>query len=279
MSGHAELRALVLAGSREGERDTVARHAGVSCKAVAPVAGCPMIERCLAVLLASPRITAIDVALPARVDPRPEAPRLAGWLDEGVVGRVAPASSPARTVAAALERLAADQWLLVTTADHALLDPAILEQFLDRCDKPDIDAFAALLPLEILEARYPDMKRTGLKLRDGRYSGCNLFLLRGGRGARDLAAFWVRLEALRKSPLRMARTVGPAALLGYGLRLLTLSRALGMIGKRAGARLAPSMLDIPEAAIDVDTLRDLAFVERLLTDRPAAGGPPDGKAA
>lgn len=264
MSGLGDLRALVLAGSRQGERDVIAQRAGVSCKALAPLAGRPMIEHGLETLLDSPRITAVEVALPGQADLRAEAPRLAGWLDGGLVRLVEPAPSPARTVAAALERLPPDQQLLITTADHALLAPAMLEQFLDRCAAPGSDAFAALLPLEILEARYPDMNRTGIKLRDGRYSGCNLFLLRGGCGARALAAFWVRLEALRKSPLRMARVVGPAALLGYGLRLLTLSRALSLIGRRTGARLAPSMLDIPEAAIDVDTIRDLAFVERLL---------------
>lgn len=264
LSGRGKLHALLLAGSRAGEQDAVAHGAGVSCKALAPVAGRPMIERSLDVLLASPRIAAIDVALPAHASIAAEAPGLANLLKRGNVHSVAPASSPARTVGAALDRLPLDEWLLVTTADHALLDPAILDQFLDRCDSPDVDAFAALLPLEIVEARYPDTKRTGLKLRDGRYAGCNLFLLRNRRGARALVSFWVRLEVLRKSPLRMALAIGPTTVLGYGLRLLTLSQILRRIGRRTRARLAPTILDIPEAAIDVDTPRDLAFVEDLL---------------
>lgn len=271
MSGPGRLRALLLAGSRAGERDAVARRAGVSCKALASVAGRPMIERSLGVLLASPRIAAVDVALPPQAPVAAEAPGLAAWLGQGRVRSLTPASSPARTVGAALDRLPAGEWLLVTTADHALLDAAMLDQFLDGCDAPDIDAFAALLPLEIVEARYPDMKRTGIKLRDGRYAGCNLFLLRNGPGARSLVAFWVRLEALRKSPLRMALAVGPAALLGYGLRLLTLAQVLKKLGRRTGAALAATMLDIPEAAIDVDTPRDLAFVENLLRAADASG--------
>lgn len=267
MSDRRGLRALLLAGSREGETDAIARGAGVSCKALAPVAGLPMIERSMEVLLNSPRLGAIEVALPPRARVSVDAPRLAGWLEQRRVQRVDPEKSPARTVAAALQRLAPGEPLLVTTADHALLDAAMLGQFLDRCDTPATDVFAALLPLEILEARYPEMKRTGLRFRDGRYSGCNLFLLRNGPGGRSLVAFWVRLEALRKSPLRMARIMGPTALLAYGLRLLTLSQALRRIGRRTGATVAAAMLDIPEAAIDVDTPRDLAFVEKLLRDK------------
>lgn len=258
------LRALLLAGSREGETDTIARGAGVSCKALAPVAGSPMIERSMGVLLDSPCLDSVEVALPPLAAMAVDAPRLAAWLKEPQTRRVDPETSPARTVAAALARLPPGESLLITTADHALLDAAMLEQFLDRCAAPDVDAFAALLPLEILEARYPEMKRTGVRFRDGRYSGCNLFLLRSGPGARSLISFWVRLEALRKSPLRMARVLGPITLAAYGLRLLTLPQALRWIGRRAGATVAAAMLDIPEAAIDVDTPRDLAFVEKLL---------------
>ncbi len=264
MSPRGALRALVLAGTRQGEPDVIAEAAGASCKALAPVGGQPMIERPLAVLLQSGRIAGIDAALPVHADVAAEAPRLAGWLDERVVRRVEAASSPARTVRAALDRLPVDDWLLVTTADHALLDAAVLDQFTERCDASGIDAFAALLPLEILEAAYPDMRRTGLKLRDGRFSGCNLFLLRNGHAGRALVSFWMRLETLRKSPLRMAMTLGPAAVMGYGLRLLSLNGALNIIGRRTGARLAPAILDIPEAAIDVDSLPDLAFVENVL---------------
>lgn len=232
-----------------------------------------MIERPVSVLLESERIAAIDTALPPHANVAAEAPRLAEWLADRRVLRRDAAASPARTVHAALGGLAEGEWLLVTTADHALLNAATVEQFLDRCDAPDIDAFAALLPLKVLEAVYPGMRRTGIRLRDGRYSGCNLFLLQNGEAARSLVSFWIRLEALRKSPLRMALAVGPAAVLGYGLRLLTLSRALAAISRRTGARLAPSILDIPEAAIDVDTLADLAFVEKLLADPGAPADP------
>lgn len=258
-----QVAALVLAGSRRGEKDGVARAAGVSCKAFAPVGGRPMIERVLEALLDHTRVATIDVALAPGVEPVREAPRLAQWLDEGRVQAVTAGSSPAGTVGEALRRSPDD--LLVTTADHALLTRTMLEQFLAGCGDRGIDAFAALLPLALLEARYPEAKRTGLRMRDGRYSGCNLFMLRRGQGARSLVSLWLALEAKRKTPWRMARAVGPAALAGYALGLLTLPRAMDWIGGRAGARVAPVILDIPEAAIDVDTPQDLALVEKVLS--------------
>lgn len=258
------LRALVLAGSRSAETDTVARHAGVSCKAFAPVAGRPMVERVLQTLFLEGRIGHVEVALPGHGLPADQAPELAGWINKGLVHRHESGRSPAATVAAALERAPDGCGLLVTTGDHALLNPAILSQFLERCEaSPGCDALAGLLPLAVLETKYPNMERTGLRLRDGRYSGCNLFLFRGGHGARALVSFWLRLETLRKSPWRMARILGPLTLIRYTLRRLTLAEAVARIDARTGARVGTVMLDIPEAAIDVDTPGHLMLAEDL----------------
>lgn len=258
------LDALVLAGSRRDELDAVAREAGVSCKAFAPAAGQPMIERVLRVLLDCSQIERIAIALPGGLPIADEAPRLGEWLDRGLVHLREPGASPARTVMAALEQWPDDRMVLVTTADHALLDQTVLERFLAARDRAAMDALAGFVPLELLETRYPDMKRTGFKLRDGGYSSCNLFLFRNGTRARSVVSFWQRLETLRKSPWRMAFVLGPPTLIIHGLRLLTLKQVLGWLGRRTGAKLAPVVLDIPEAAIDVDTPRDLAFVDNLL---------------
>ncbi|HSH44046.1 MAG TPA: NTP transferase domain-containing protein, partial [Arenicellales bacterium] len=128
MSNPEPLQALLLAGTRAGEADSVARAAGVPCKALAPVAGRPMIEHSLATLLDSPGIGRIEVAMRARETIAADAPGLAGWLEREEVQLIEPQVSPARTVAAALDRLPAGAPLLVTTADHALLSAAMLEQ-------------------------------------------------------------------------------------------------------------------------------------------------------
>jgi len=254
----------VLAGSRSAEVDTVARHAGVACKALAPVAGRPMIERVLGTLIGDPRIGPIEVSLPRQARAACRGSELGEWIATGRVERRAPRPSPAASVAGALSRTPEGHRLLVTTADHALLSAAILNQFLERAAAcPGHDVLAGLLLLSILEAKYPGMKRTGLRLRDGCYYGCNLFIFQAGAGARSLLSYWTRLEALRKSPWRMARALGPATLIRYALGRMSLSQALKRIGASAGARVGAVLLDIPEAAIDVDTPGDLMFVDDL----------------
>ena len=84
---------------------------------------------------------------------------------------------------------------------------------------------------------------------------------------RAAAAFWVRAEADRKHPLRLARHFGVWASLRFAARRLSLERALALAGQRMGLRVSAVRIPIAEAAIDVDTPEDLALAERILRGR------------
>lgn len=252
-----EVTALVLAGQRRGT-DPMAAAAGLSHKALLPVAGVPMLLRVLAALRATPGIGRIVVSIE-----EPEA-TLKG-LDglEGVVLRPSDAS-PARSAAAVFAEFGAP--LLVTTADHALLTPAMVTHLLTSAP-PEAAALAALARRETVLADFPGTQRTWLRLRDGDFSGCNLFLL--GRPEADRALrFWQCLEQQRKRPLAMARMLGPLPLLRYACGWLTLRGALDLLERRCASRLAAVEMPFGAAAVDVDKPADLLLAETWLGVRP-----------
>lgn len=249
--------ALVLAGSRAGAADPMAVAAGVSHKALLPVGGAPMLARVLEALRASPEIGRIVVMIetPAR--------SLVGFpLPDGVLLREA-ASSPSRSVAAALAEFGAP--LLVTTADHALLTPAMVSHFLGAVPA-GCDVAAGLARAETVLAAWPGTRRTWLRFRDGRFSGCNLFWM-GRPGAAAAVAFWRRVEQNRKKPLSMMALLGPFVLLRFALGWLSLGGALAALGRRTGTRLAAVEMPFAEAAVDVDKPADLELAEAVLAAR------------
>ena len=250
--------ALVLAGRRKGAPDPMAEAAGVSHKALLPVAGVPMLLRVVSALRASPAVGRVVVSMEA---PGETLSRLGGL--EGVLPRDA-TPSPARSAAAALEEFGAP--LLVTTADHALLTPAMVGHFVSAVPE-GVAAAAALARRETVLAGHPDTRRTWLRFRDGAFSGCNLFLLAEAEGAARAVAFWRRVEAERKRPLAMARLLGPLTLLRFALGRLTLRDALDALGRRCGARLAAVDMPFADAAVDVDKPADLALAEAALRRR------------
>ena len=152
--------------------------------------------------------------------------------------------------------------LLVTTVDHALLQPEWVRQFID--DTPaDADIAVLMAPEGVVREAAPGTQRTYLRFRDRRYSSCNLFLLRTPRA---LAAvdLWRRVESHRKQPWRIALLMGPQMLLGYALGLLTLDGAVAMIGRKAGVKAAAVRTPYGLAAVDVDKPSDLDLVRNIV---------------
>lgn len=259
------LTALVLAGTRSGG-DPLAAYAGVSHKALIEVGGRTMIERVVAALAAVPEVARIVIAIerPALLiglpglQPASCAKPLATMSTE---------AGPSATVAAALAREGTP--LLVTTADHALLQTAWLQEFLASC-RPGVDVTLALARRAAVEAAAPDTRRTWLRFSDGDYSGCNLFLM-AAPAAIGAVELWRELERDRKQPLRMMRRLGWTTALRYRLGWLASNAAMARLGGQAGgASIAIAEMRDGRAAIDVDKAEDLELVRRLVGSPGAA---------
>lgn len=255
MNPAGPLTALVLAGTRGGG-DPLADYAGVSHKALIPVEGRPMLERVVAAVAAVPQVGRILVAI--------ERPEIVAALPvmRVPVSAVPAAAGPSASVAAVLA--AEGTPMLLTTADHALLQPAWLQEML-RTDAGDADALVALARSEAVLAAAPGTQRTWLRFADGDYSGCNLFLLRTPVTAR-IVALWQEVEAARKKPLTLLRRLGFSYALRYRMGWLTLDAALGRLGRLSGTRIRPVILRDGRAAIDVDKPADLVLVRQLAAE-------------
>ncbi len=256
--------ALVLAGRRGGE-DPLASAAGVSHKCLIPVMGMPMLTRVLQALANTRQIGLIGISID---DPDAAAPALARLSEEEAarVRVIASAESPSLSVLAAIEDLDQPPPLLVTTADHPLLTPELIELFTAEAALSGADLGVGMASAASLLAAYPDARRTWLRFRFDRYTGCNLFALLTTE-SRLVLDFWRRVEDDRKRPLRVIRAFGLFSLLAYMSGRLTLTQAMERASTRLGAEVRAIVLRSPEAAVDVDKTEDLALVEQILTDR------------
>ena len=247
----------MLAGSRPG-RDEFAESHGTDLKALIPVGGVPMVARPVAALLGAPEIGAVRV-LAQQVE------RIAAVLpNDPRLGVEASGATIAATIEAILADPATRFPLLVTTADHALLDAAMIGDFCNQAAGADLAI--GLVERQKLDARLPQTKRTWIKFRGGAYSGANLFAF-GSRDAAKAVALWRSVEQDRKKGWRMVAALGPALLMGSVLRLRTLDQTLGRIGKRLGLGIRKVELANALAAVDIDKPADHALVSAILEGR------------
>ncbi|MDP6540789.1 MAG: NTP transferase domain-containing protein, partial [Planctomycetota bacterium] len=184
----------------------------------------------------------------------------------GELRLVAPERGPSASVASMFGQLEGAQTALVTTADHPLLEPAMIAHFVDEAARVDADVVVGVVAEETLRARYPDVPRTFLGPRPTRVTGANLFLLRTPRAARAVA-FWQEMDARRKQPWRLVSRIGLGSLARYALGRLDLDEAVRDLSERAGARAALLALPFPECALDVDRPEHLSLIEEILTTR------------
>jgi hypothetical protein len=196
---------------------------------------------------------------------------LQNGVNSGRFSWMAHRASPSASAYQAMASLPKDIPILLTTADHALLTPAIIDFFCSEVRKSACDAVVGVALHRDIEAAYPGLKKTVLRFRDNDYCGCNLYAFLTPQG-RMLAEFWQRLEKQRKKPWRLIRILGWTAVMRYLLGALSLERALQSLSQRLNLRLGAVVLPFPEASVDVDSVDDWLFVQNLANkDKPLDG--------
>lgn len=252
---------LILAGSR-GEACALCTEAGVASKALIPLGGARMIDHVLRALRDTPGlegdiwVSGLDTGF--ITDGLPE-----DLIPYGARLHNAPAANgPAEAIVEAMKK-GANLPLLVTTCDHPLLAPDMISNFLGQAADKACDFAVGLAERDVIQAAYPHVKRTYIKLGGNGYSGCNLFLISGEAGQKA-AQFWRGAERHRKKPWKIAHQFGYGTLLRIVIGKLDIETAFAHGSAKIGAKISPVIIPFAEAAIDVDKPSDLALVRQII---------------
>jgi GTP:adenosylcobinamide-phosphate guanylyltransferase len=253
------LPVIVLAGERPGG-NPLARALGKSAGILVDVAGKSCVSRVLEALAGSQSIAAGVMIGPEPSVANSEEMRQLfavhdfSWLE--------PATGPAESALIALNSLS-HRPVLITSADHALLTPAIIDTFCHLALASDADFVVGLVPYSLVHQAFPQSKRTLLRFADGTFCGSNLFMVRTQAGV-GVVKFWQTMKSHSKRPWRMATELGIFTLLRYLLGRLPLRAALDRVGHLAGAQIGHVELLEARAAVDVDSLADHALAEKVI---------------
>ena len=265
MASERKIVALVPAGER-GAGDPVAKLSGVSSKVLAPLAGTPLVIRVLNALQATGRVDSIVLSGP---DPAAieGCPQLRDVISRDDITWVPAGNALGDSVQAGLAEIDPAALVLITTADHGLLDASILDYFLDRAMNSRADVNVGLVNYDLIKTAYPGVRRTVLKFSGGGYCGCNLYALSGTR-AREIILLWQDIQTHRKQPWRMALgLLGFRALARYACGRLSLQQTRQAIMEATGINVDFIDLPFPNAGIDIDTPEDLDLAKQILEQR------------
>ena len=262
----AVFRTVILAGERPG--GSALSHAfNLSASVMVPVAGKPSLARVMQAIKDSKQASGGIICGPS-ADTVTSDNALNDLLQDPDHEWLAPASGPAASALSALEKL--DHFpALLTAGDHALLTGEIVDDFCslvrsDSASNANYDLVIGFVPYELVQAAWPETRRTVLKFSNGQFCGSNLFAILNPNG-REALSFWRQAEADRKHPWRIARRFGLLTLLRYLFRRLTLEDTLQSLSRAAGCRIGHVKVHFARAAVDVDSVEDQILAEQILS--------------
>ena len=190
-----QMTAIVLAGDRT-KADSLVNHSEANAKAMIDIDGLPMVRRVLNALRSAKVVDKIFLAGPEEAALNTDQP-LADWVAKGEVNWRPPESSPSTSAYNAMRSLDESESVLLTTADHPLLTPEMVNAFGRQSLADDVDVTVGLAPHALVTEAYPGIKKTVLRFSDGEFCGCNLFAFITPEGRRA-ASFWRKIEQQRK---------------------------------------------------------------------------------
>jgi len=166
-----------------------------------------------------------------------------------------------------LKRNPDTEYVMTVSSDIPLVSGEMFDWFVSRTEKTHHEFYTNMVPRQVLEARFPGVKR-----RVNRVGNLEV------RGAADISITQPkiimqkdgaadRIEAARGNPWRQLNFIGFDTLFLLMLRLLDLDAFAKRLSKKHGVDLHPFICPYPEIAMDVDHPQHLEMMRKELSTR------------
>lgn len=156
-----------------------------------------------------------------------------------------------------------DPRVLVLTCDIPYLTPEAVDHFVEHSEKTGADLCYPIVRKEDSESKFSQSNRTYARLKDGIFTGGNMFYVNPQVVGRS-AAIARRFVEYRKKPWKMCRVLG----WNFVFQLLAGNLTISAVEKRLSGLLGIKLMAIispyPEVGNDVDKESDLLLAKKYL---------------
>jgi hypothetical protein len=250
--GKTMLECVLLAGA-PADAETKARY-NVEWRAEVPIAGERMVDRVIAALRDSGCVGKIACV---------------GALETGADEDVAPGATFLENVMRGLEAAGDGDTVLVASSDIPLVTGAAISDFVELALRLDADFAYPIIPKDECLLKYPQLKRTFIRVREGTFTGGNAVLIKREFALRSRGRIQELYEA-RKKPLLLARMIGAGVLARAAIaqKIWAGAASIELVEEKAGSvmggRLRAVRCGWPEIGEDADRLEDFEAMDRIL---------------
>lgn len=157
-----------------------------------------------------------------------------------------------------------DEEFLTVSCDVPLITGEMVDDLVALCRRTKAELYYPIVEKSVAEARFPHVKRTYVSLREGVFTGGNIFLVHPSIVERAAARVRAFLD-YRKSPLKLVSLLGWTFVIRYLLlKNLTLKELEAKVSQMLDVKGAVVVCPWPEVGVDVDKPSDLELMRAIL---------------
>lgn len=247
------VNAMILCGAAN---NGALRHSDPAAnEALITIAGRPMVQYVIDGLRQSSRVGRIVLVGP----PEELRPRVQGTNLEFVPSQ----DHIIQNIVAAAKVLPPDEGALICSCDIPFISGRIIDGLLDLFAQQDADLYYPIIERPRMDGLFPGTRRTYVHLREGTFTGGNIFLV-NPRVVEATAPKAMRFLDYRKNPVKLAGLLGWKFVFRLFMKALTLRELETKVSSLWGVRGAVVICPYPEVGLDVDKPSDLQLARTTL---------------
>ncbi len=159
--------------------------------------------------------------------------------------------------------------VLLVSSDIPAIQSEMVDWVVNEAMRTDEDVYYNVIPRQVMEARFPNSKRSYTRLKDVEMCGGDMNLIRSTMVTHN-DEIWRRLIASRKNVFKQAALIGYDTLLLLMLRLITMDQAARMVTKRLKITGRAIVCPYAEVGMDVDKPHQLEIMRAFMAQRQTA---------
>jgi GTP:adenosylcobinamide-phosphate guanylyltransferase len=151
------------------------------------------------------------------------------------------------------------EYAIIVSSDIPAVTGKQIDWLIETCMETHDDLYYGVCPREVMEARYPESKRTYTKLKDIQVCGADMNITHV-RMATEHLDMWEELIGNRKNPIRQAAAIGLDVFFQVLTQSITLDDLVAKVTKRLGIKGRAIVWNEAEPCMDVDKPHQLEIM-------------------
>lgn len=258
------MHAVVIAGGRPNPEEALYTYTQGGYKAMLEVGGKPMVQWVLDALSGSEAVESV-VIIGLTPDCNLTCLKPVSFIDDqgGMIENIRAG------VAKVQENHPGAEYVLTVSSDIPGITTEMVDWVVRTATETRHDAYYNVITRQVMESRYPESRRSFIRVKDMEVCGGDMNVLRASMVTRD-EAIWQKIVDARKNALKQAYLIGFDTLFLLVFRLATVDQLAGKISKRLHLKGRAVVCPYAEIGMDVDKPHQLEimradFAKRTIT--------------